>query len=101
MLLQLQQVPAAGQSTEVTMEHHEQPGACVVREAVTPALGVGQGKRHCRPTDEIHRASPETSSLSQVEVAGSGFPAVFDHCSPYSDHARIGPSRYAVKKPTT
>jgi hypothetical protein len=51
VLLQLQQVPAAGQSTQVAMKYHQQPGAFVVFKAVNAALGIWQGKGNRWLTD--------------------------------------------------
>ena len=45
-LLQLQQVSAAGQSTQVAMEDHQQPGSLEVLESMDPAVDVWQCKRH-------------------------------------------------------
>lgn len=44
MLLQLQQVPAAGQSPQMSMKHHQQPHAPVVFQAMRFAFGIRQGK---------------------------------------------------------
>jgi hypothetical protein len=48
VLLQLQQVPLAGQSTEMTVEDEEDPALTVVREPVDAAVGIGQRERNCR-----------------------------------------------------
>ena len=40
MLLQLQQVPAAGQSTEVPVKHQQQPMTAVVPQSVRAPLGI-------------------------------------------------------------
>ena len=61
VLLQLQQVPSAWQSTEVAVKHEQQPVSPVLLEAVDPAPGVGQGKRHRRSPDEIHSADSPTT----------------------------------------
>ena len=45
-LLQLQQVSAAGQSTQMAMEDHQQPGSLEVLESMDPAVDVWQCKRH-------------------------------------------------------
>ncbi len=45
-LLQLQQVSSAGQSTQMAMEDHQQPGSLEVVESMNPAVDVGQRKRH-------------------------------------------------------
>jgi hypothetical protein len=47
VLLQLQQVPSAGESTEVAMKDEEQPRAPVVGHVVDPTLVIGQGERRC------------------------------------------------------
>ncbi len=47
-LLQLQQVSAAGQSTQVVMEDHQQRGSLEVLEPMDPAVDVWQRKRHGR-----------------------------------------------------
>ncbi len=47
-LLQLQQVPAADQSTQMAMEDHQQPGSLEVLETMDPAVDVWQRKRHGR-----------------------------------------------------
>ena len=53
MPLQLQQVSAAGQSTEMTMKDEEQPVAAVVGKPVDPTLDVGEFKRN-RAGDPRH-----------------------------------------------
>jgi len=42
MLLQLQQVPSAGESTKMAVKYQQEPEALVVGEAVCPPFGVGQ-----------------------------------------------------------
>ena len=46
VLLQLQQVLAAGESGEVPMEHHQQPSPAIVLQPMQPAAGVAQLERH-------------------------------------------------------
>ena len=41
VLLQLQQVPSARQSTEVAVKHEQEPVSPVLLEAMDPTLGVG------------------------------------------------------------
>ena len=45
-LLQLQQVSAAGQSNQMAMEDHQQPGSLKVLKSMDPAVDVWQRKRH-------------------------------------------------------
>lgn len=51
VLLQLQQVPAAGESTEVPMEHQQEPMTLVIGEAVCAPLGIEQFERNRRPAN--------------------------------------------------
>lgn len=48
VLLQLQQVPAAGESTEVPMKHQQEPMPLVIGEAVYAPFGIGQFERNRR-----------------------------------------------------
>ena len=63
VLLQLQQMPAARQSTQVPMEHQQQPVPSVVFEAVETAFLVWQYEWHRGTTDEraFHGCSPATA----------------------------------------
>ena len=60
-VLHLHQVPATGQSPEMAVENHQQPGAAVILEATDSALSIGQTKRHCGLANEkVHDALLET-----------------------------------------
>ncbi|MBI2835816.1 MAG: hypothetical protein HYX76_15455 [Acidobacteria bacterium] len=63
MLLQLQQVPAAWQSTQMAMKHQQQPKAMVVRKAVDMAVGIGQLEWHGGPADLTSKGSRHTMPL--------------------------------------
>jgi len=51
VLLQLQQVPAAGKSTEVPMEDEQEPLILVIGEAVNAPLRIRQLERNRRPAN--------------------------------------------------
>lgn len=53
VLLQLQQVPTAGQSTEMPVKHDEEPMTPVIGEAVYASLRVWQLERNRRPGNLI------------------------------------------------
>lgn len=40
MLLQLQQVPSAGESTQMAMEYQQEPLASVVSQSVSAPVGI-------------------------------------------------------------
>lgn len=70
VLLQLQQVPAAGESTEVPMKHQQEPMTLVIGEAVCAPLGIiGQFERTRRPANLTspnplrHASTPWCTSL--------------------------------------
>ena len=48
VLLQLQQMPPAGESTEVPMKHQQKPTTLVVGEAMAAPFGIGQFERNRR-----------------------------------------------------
>jgi len=56
-VLHLHEVPSTGQSPEMAVKNHQQPGAAVILEATDAALGIGQIKRHCGLANEtVHEA---------------------------------------------
>ena len=64
MLLQLQQMPAARQSTEVAVKDQQQPVPLVVLEAMDQALTVVKCKRNGRMTDHV-RESPRAGRVER------------------------------------
>jgi hypothetical protein len=56
-VLHLHEVPSTGQSPEMAVENHQQPGAAVILEATDFARSIGQTKRHRGLTNEtVHEA---------------------------------------------
>jgi hypothetical protein len=51
VLLQLQQVPAAGESSEVSMKYQQEPLTLVIREAMDAAFAIGQFEGNRRPAN--------------------------------------------------
>jgi hypothetical protein len=63
-VLHLHEVPSTGQSAEMAVENHQQPGAAVLLEAADLALGIGQTKGHCGLANEtIHEAYHRSSVI--------------------------------------
>ena len=59
---QLREVPAAGQSPQVPVKHHQQPVTRKIRQAEHPSLRVRQTERYGRLTGEIvHACFPPNS----------------------------------------
>jgi hypothetical protein len=58
MLLQLQQVPTAGQSTKVAVEHEQQPHAGVIRQPVKASIGIRQLEQDRRLPNQNAAAAP-------------------------------------------
>ena len=54
-MLHLHEVPLAGQSPEVTVEHHQEPDAAIIFKATDSALCIGQSERHGGLADQIER----------------------------------------------
>jgi hypothetical protein len=65
VLLQLQQMPSARQSTEVAMKHQEHPMSLVVSEAMDATLCVEECERSGRPPNPMLVLGPSQSRVLQ------------------------------------
>ena len=85
VLLQLQQMPAARQSTQVPMEDQQQPVPAVVLEAVEKAFRIRQREWHRGITDAcaLHDSSCArvTAAIATAIGAASARPASSAFCS--------------------
>jgi hypothetical protein len=76
VLLQLQQVPAAGQSAQMTVEHQEQPAAREVREPPRAPRQIRQLEGRRGSADSIFRSAGHVGPLC------AGHPARDDSLPP-------------------
>jgi hypothetical protein len=70
VLLQLQQMPSARQSTKVPMKHQQQPMALVVLETMGASLDVRERERGGGMTDLVFANDTRHVSLSSHRICG-------------------------------